>query len=147
MSSSDVRVKLIEGFLSVAVAGNHSVAIDRPVSAGGTEAGFRAGELTLISLGGCLSSTLAGVAQARDITLQNVDIRVKGKTLPNPDRFGEFEVLVDLAATNQAGVQLGDEELDKLLQIAERGCFITNTLKAGATVTIKRVQPATLLTH
>lgn len=147
MSASEIRVRLIEGFLSVAVAGNHSVTIDRPASAGGTEAGFRAGELTLVSLGGCLSSTLAGVAQARGITLEKVEIRVSGKTIPNPDRFGEFEVLVELLASNQAGEKLSDEELDKLLQIAERGCFITNTLKAGATVTVQRVLPTALLTY
>jgi putative redox protein len=147
MSDTQVRVKWLEGSFSLGLAGKHTVGIDRLASVGGTEAGFRASELLLLSLGGCLSSTLVGAAKARELTLSKVDIQVVGKTVPNPERIGEIEVEVDLAITDAEGVELAGSELDRILDIAERGCFVTNTLRTGIAISVKRAGSEALLVH
>jgi len=139
MAETEVRVKWLEGSLSLGLAVFPSLTIDRLESVGGTEAGFRASELLLLSLGGCLSNTLAGAAKARDLTLSKVDIQVVGKNVQNPDRFGALEIEIELAANNIEGIELNDTELDKLLEIAEKGCFVTNTLRPGLPITIRRI--------
>jgi putative redox protein len=140
MSETQARVKWLEGTLSLAQAGKHGVVLDRAVSLGGAEAGFKASELLLLSLGGCLSSTLVGVTKARNLSLVKADIQLLGKTVPNPERFGEIEVEVDLAVSDTEGIALAETELDKLLELAERGCFVTNTLRSAIQINIRRAR-------
>ncbi len=132
MATLDVRVQLVEGSTSLATGRGHAVVIDRPVDKGGTDLGFLGGELLLASEGGCFLSNLVAAARARDIALHRVNVVVRGTQADAPARFSEIalEVEVDSDAP--------DDDVTKLIQIAERGCIVSNTLQQGTALKISR---------
>ena len=132
MADLSVRVRLVEGSTLLATARSHGVVIDRPTEKGGADLGFLGGDLLLASEGGCLLSNLVAAAQARGISLDRVDVTVRGVPAEQPARFAEVIVEVDMEAA------AGPEELDKLLTIAERGCIVSNTLRGGSALTVRR---------
>jgi putative redox protein len=126
------KVRMVEGTLSLATSRTHSVAVDRAPEKGGTDLGFLGGELLLASLGGCLMSNLIGAARAREIALHRAEIQVRGVQADAPPRFAEIHAEVDLHADVAA------EELDKLVTIAERACMVSNTLRGGTSLIVRR---------
>ncbi|MDP9369486.1 MAG: OsmC family protein [Chloroflexota bacterium] len=132
MADLAVRVRLVEGSTSLATARSHGVVIDRPTDKGGGDLGFLGGELLLASEGGCPLSNLVAAAQARGIRLHQVDVTVRGIPADHPPRFAE--VLVEVAMEADAS----PEDLDTLLTVAERGCIVSNTLRGGTMLTVRR---------
>jgi putative redox protein len=132
MSNTEVRVRLVEGFTGMVSARTHTVTVDRRVERGGADLGFTGGELLLAALGGCFLTTLAGAAEARGIVLHRVDVAVRSVEAQGPARYTDVTIDADVDA------DAPDEEIDKLLVIAERGCTVSNTLKSGAVVAVKR---------
>lgn len=118
--------------MSVASGRGHAVVVDRPVDKGGTDLGFLGGELLLASEGGCFLSNLVAAAKAREIRLDRVDVMVRGTQADAPPRFAA--IALDVAIESDAS----DEEIAKLLQIAERGCIVSNTLRQGTELTVAR---------
>lgn len=109
---------------SAGTARKHGVAIDRPVDKGGLDAGPMGGELLLLALGGCFMSNLIAAARARDVAISDLSVDVHGTLASAPPRFQSIAMVVH----GRAG---DDAAFDKLIQIAERGCIVHNTL-AGA---------------
>jgi putative redox protein len=104
------------------------VVIDRPEAKGGEDRGPLGGELLLLSLGGCLMSTLLAAIRAREANVSNVRIQVRGTVEESPDRYTSIAMIVH--------ADYDDADLArKLLQIAENGCLVTRTLKHGLEVT------------
>ena len=132
MAELSVRVQLVEGSTSLATSRSHSVVVDRPAEKGGADLGFLGGELFLAGEGGCLLSTLVAAARGRDIALRRAEVQVRGIQAEHPPRFSEVVVEVELEA------DAGEEELDKLVLIAERGCIVSNTIRAGTPLTVRR---------
>jgi putative redox protein len=132
MPELTVQVRLVEGSLSLGTARTHAVAIDRPTDKGGTDQGFLGGELLLVAEGGCFLSNLVAAARAREIALRRCLVAVRGVQADAPPRFAEVIVEVDAEA------DCPDEELDKLLRIAERGCIVSNTLRGGTSLVVRR---------
>lgn len=131
-----VHVRLVEGSTSLATSRTHSVVVDRPIDKGGSDLGFLGGELFLAAEGGCYLSNLVAAARARDVVLHRVDIHVRGVQAEQPARFAE--VFLDV----QVEADAGDDEIARLLTIAERGCIVSNTIKAATPLTLRRMQPA-----
>jgi putative redox protein len=136
MAELTATIHLVDGSLSLGSARSHSVAVDRPIDRGGSDRGFLGGELLLVAEGGCFLSNLVAAARAREIALRRCVVTVRGVQADAPPRFAEVHVEVD-AAADCAG-----EELDKLLQIAERGCIVSNTLRNGTKLVISRASAA-----
>jgi putative redox protein len=125
-------VQLIGDFTGLISARTHATTVDRRVERGGADLGFTGGELLLAAQGGCFMTTLAGAAQARGITLHRVDLTLRGLEAEGPARYTDVLIEADIEADAPS------EEIDKLLLIAERGCTVSNTLKAGATIAVSR---------
>jgi putative redox protein len=139
MTIAAARTKwLNESNLSLGIAGNHSVTIGRLGESDDANTGFKASELLLLSLAGCFNSTLVRATKSRQISLTKLDTQVYAESAENPSRFSALRLEVDLAATDKDGIELSAEELDKLIEIAERGCFITNTLRPSVAITIQQ---------
>jgi putative redox protein len=136
MAELIATIHLVDGSLSLGSARTHSVAVDRPLDKGGSDRGFLGGELLLVAEGGCFLSNLVAAARVREIALHRCQVTVRGVPADAPPRFAEIHVEVDAAA------DCSGEELDKLLQIAERGCIVSNTLRDGTTLVIRRVDTA-----
>ena len=132
MATLDVRVRMVEGPMSVASGRGHAVVIDRPLDKGGTDLGFLGGELLLASEGGCFLSNLVAAAKAREITLDRVNVTVRGTQADAPPRFSAIALEVEIAS------DAADDEIAKLLRIAERGCIVSNTLRQGTELTVAR---------
>src|SRR5271170_2904978 len=75
----------------------HRIKIDRPVSKGGSDTGPMGGELFLAAVGTEVTATIEGT----------------------PPRFVSMELLVTAEGEDLA-------QLEKLVQIAERGCIMVN---------------------
>jgi putative redox protein len=122
--SAELKIQLrqISPSAAEAVIGEHRVTIDRPASKGGSAMGPMGGELFLAAVAGCFMSNLLAAIRTRQSAVRNVHIDVKGMVADLPARFSA----VDLAITAEASDR---EELDRLIEIADRGCIMMNTLR------------------
>lgn len=109
----------------------HRVWIDRPEAKGGLDKGPMGGELLLLALGGCFMSNLIAAAAARHIAVKDLKAVVRGELGSAPPRFESL--------TLEVHGQCSDEDaLQKLIEIAERGCIVHNTLKPGMKLSVVR---------
>jgi putative redox protein len=107
---------------SEATIRGHKVAIDRPLDKGGADAGPMGGELFLAAIGGCFMSNLLAAINARHAQVSGVQTEVIATLADSPSRFTAVELYVS--------AECADRELfEKLVEIAERGCIMVNTLK------------------
>ncbi|MEX1215468.1 OsmC family protein [Saccharospirillum sp.] len=108
---------------------DHRIVMDRPTEKGGENAGPMGGEALLAALGGCFMSNLVAAAQAREVELGEIDVRITGNIAGTPPAYDRIEMIV----TGSASV----ESLPKLVTMAERGCIAANTLKAGLALSVE----------
>lgn len=108
----------------------HRVKIDRPVAKGGSDAGPMGGELFLAAVGGCFMSNLLAAIRARDARIFGVRTEVTAAVEGTPAKFVSMELLV-----TAEGEDIG--QLEKLIQIAERGCIMVNTLAGNVAITAR----------
>ena len=112
-----------------AVARSHRVFVDRPTAKGGTDRGPLGGEYLLVALGGCFMSNLLAAIRAREAAVSNVTIAVEGTIDGSPERYTSFTLNV---SANHQDASL----VRKLLDVAYRGCSVTNTLRQTAPVMV-----------
>jgi len=130
-----IQLRQISDSTSEATLRTHRVLIDRPTAKGGTDLGPMGGELFLAAVGGCFMSNLLAAVKARDADVTGVRIEVIGTLLDAPARFSalEIQVLADHGSR---------ELLDRLVEIAERGCIMMNTLRGKLDVQVRVGVPA-----
>lgn len=107
---------------SEATIRGHNVTIDRPADKGGTDTGPMGGELFLAAVGGCFMSNLLAAIKAREARVSAVQTEVTAKLEGTPARFTGIAL--------QVAADCEDRDLlEKLVEIAERGCIMANTLR------------------
>jgi putative redox protein len=112
-----------------ATARSHTVFVDRPLEKGGHDRGPRGGEYLLIAIGGCFLSTLLAAVKARDADVSDVRVSVVGTIEGTPERFESMTLHIN--------ARYSDEDLmHKLVEIAERGCLVSNTLKDAVRLSV-----------
>jgi putative redox protein len=117
-----VALRQVSASTTEAVMGKHHVLIDRPEAKGGTDSGPMGGQLFLGAIGGCFMSNLLAAMKARNTEVANVHTEVTGTVVDSPPRF----VAIDLHVTAEGG---DPAQLQHLVQIADRGCIMMNTLR------------------
>jgi len=122
--AAEIKIQLLQrsGSTTEADIRTHRVLIDRPVEKGGADAGPMGGELFLAALGGCFMSNLLAAIRARDLGIAVVRTEVTGILADSPARFDAVEVSVTADTADQ-------ELLEKLVEIADRGCIMMNTFR------------------
>ncbi|SPF55469.1 OsmC family protein [Candidatus Sulfopaludibacter sp. SbA4] len=122
--AAEIKIQLLQrsGSTTEADIRTHRVLIDRPVEKGGADAGPMGGELFLAALGGCFMSNLLAAIRARDLGIAGVRTEVTGILADSPARFDAVEVSVTADTADQ-------ELLEKLVEIADRGCIMMNTFR------------------
>jgi putative redox protein len=110
---------------------SHEVLIDRPQAKGGLDAGAMGGELLLAALGGCFMSNLIAAAAARNVPARGLSVTVEGALASAPPRFEAIDLIVHAEGADAA-------TLDKLVEISERACIVSNTLASAVTLKIRR---------
>jgi putative redox protein len=115
---------------SEAAIRQHRILIDRPTSKGGEDQGPMGGELFLAAIGGCFMSTLLAAIKAREADVSEVQAEVIGSLVDSPARFSAVEVCVS--------ARYSDRELfERMVEIAEKGCLIVNTLRGKLELTVR----------
>ena len=103
---------------------NHELITDRPEQKGGSNQGPMGGEVMLQGLGGCFMSNLLAAATARGVTIKNAGLEIVAHVMPSPTRFTSIDMYISMDCENH-------EIVPKLVEIAERGCLVANTLKSA----------------
>jgi putative redox protein len=125
-----VEVEQTGSSTSKGTARTHAVTIDRPVEKGGADAGPLGGELLLLSLGGCFMSTLLAAINTRAAPVSHVRVHVSASIGGTPERFESMHLRV---TADYADADL----MRKLIDIAERGCLVTNTLRDALVLSVE----------
>ena len=82
------------------------------------------GELFLAAVGGCLMSNLLAAIKARKADIGDVRVEVVAALADSPARFAAVELRV-------AAERADKELLERLVEIADRGCIMMNTLRGS----------------
>lgn len=137
--STEVRIPIrqVSGSTSEAAIRTHRVLIDRPEAKGGSDAGPMGGELFVAAVGGCFMSNLIAAIRAREANITNVQLEAIGTADGTPLRFISVDLIVTADTNDRAA-------LEKVVEIAERGCIMLNTLrgKLDTKVSIAESVPA-----
>jgi putative redox protein len=124
------QVNQISGTTSEAMLRTHRVLIDRPAEKGGTDVGPMGGELFLAAVGGCFMSNMLAAIRAREANVSGVRTEVIGTIVDSPSRFAAIELYITADCQNR-------ELLERLVEIADRGCIMMNTLREKLDVQIR----------
>ena len=130
MTTMKIQVRQVSASTSEATLRTHHVLIDRPVEKGGTDRGPMGGDLFLASVGGCFMSNLLAAIRARGEQISDAHLEVIGTIAESPARFSALELYVTADGANP-------ELLEKLVEIADRGCIMMNTLRGKLDVRIR----------
>ena len=130
MTKMKIQVRQVSASTSEATLRTHHVLIDRPVEKGGTDRGPMGGDLFLASVGGCFMSNLLAAIRARGEQISDAHLEVIGTIAESPARFSALELYVTADGANP-------ELLEKLVEIADRGCIMMNTLRGKLDVRIR----------
>jgi len=130
MAEIKIQVRQSGPSTSEATVRTHKFAIDRPTAKGGADHGPMGGEYFLASVGGCFMSTLLAAIRAREANVSNVQTEVVGTMVDNPSRFTAVELHVSADCQDR-------DLLEKLVQIAENGCIMVNTLKGKIDLNVR----------
>ena len=127
-----VNVRQIGPSSSEGTARDHKAIMDRPEAKGGENRGAMGGEHLLMSLGGCFMSNLLAAIQSREAEVANVNLDISGTLESAPPHFSAVEMKISADHDDQ-------EQMEKLVTIAERGCIVANTLKKSVQLSITLV--------
>lgn len=135
-------VSLKEGLLVEGESRGFKVAIDEPENLGGSNQGMTPVEMLLNSLGGCLAITIAAFSKAAHVELNDVKVNVTGDLDPggflgtNKDvRKGFSQIRYEVELSTDAT----QEKINKLMQMVEERCPVSDTLK-GVEVVQKNIK-------
>ena len=129
MAQMTIQLGQVSPTTTEAMVGAHRVLIDRPVDKGGTDLGPMGGELFLAAIGGCFMSNLLAAIRARNSDVSDVRTMVIGTIESTPARFSAVEVHIEAKGSS--------EEIERLVEIADRGCIMMNTLRGKLDISIR----------
>jgi organic hydroperoxide reductase OsmC/OhrA len=111
----------------VAVEG-FTLSVDEPESVGGTGLGPQPTDLFLASVASCFALALVHSAGKQGLQLRGVQVQAVGE-YAGP-RFDAVHLAVDVAGP-------GPVELARLVEAAERVCYVSNTLRTPIALTVE----------
>jgi len=129
-----IQIRQIDSSASTAAIRNHRISIDRPVDKGGADEGPMGGELFLAAIGGCLMSNLLAAIKARQAEVSDVQTEVTATVAGSPPRFTEIGLCVSAECRDR-------QLLEKLVEIADRGCIMMNTLRDKLDIKVRIAVP------
>ena len=115
---------------SEAAIRQHKLSVDRPVAKGGDDQGPMGGELFLAAVGGCFMSNLLAAIRGRQADVSGVQTEVTGALAESPARFTAVEINVTAKYSDR-------EQFEKLVEIADRGCIMMNTLRGKLDIRVR----------
>jgi putative redox protein len=125
-----IAIRQTSASTSVAAIRQHKLLVDRPESKGGADQGPMGGELFLAAIGGCFMSNLLAAIKGRQAEVSDAQTEVIGTLDESPARFTAVELNVTAKYSDR-------EQFEKLVEIADRGCIMTNTLRGKLDINVR----------
>lgn len=104
-----------------AESGKHSIVIDLPEAAGGTDAGFSPPQMFIASLGSCIGVYVVDYCERAGIVCKGMKVHLDWKMAEDPKRISDIRVQIDLPAAIPAAREKA------ILAVAEH-CLVHNTI-------------------
>jgi len=141
MAVKQVKVEIVQGagFRTECTAGRHTVVVDQPVVAGGSDAGPTPLDYQLVALGGCIAAIGRIVASQRRLPVRGFRVavtgeldtdRLLGKATANRCGFSAITAQVTIDA------DLTPAEKAALVHEIDERCPISDNLQATTPVAI-----------
>ena len=132
MAQLQINLQQVGETATSAEAGNYEIVIDRPPEKGGSGEGPMGGQVLLMGVGGCFASTLFAAAKERKIKVTGLKIKLSSElSNSTPARFSKINIEVT------GGEFSEPESVNKLINIAQKGCISINTVKQGLEVFVE----------
>jgi putative redox protein len=123
-----VVARRLQGFAhEVDIEGGHTIVVDEPTEAGGTDTGPSPGRLLTASLAACTAVTIEMYAERKGWDVGSVEVDV--------DATYDGHVPTSFDLTLRLPTGLSEEQRERLLTVASR-CPVHRALTGQATVTI-----------
>lgn len=119
------------GGLATDVSGrSHTIRVDEPESEGGADTGPMPTELLTAALASCMCVAVVWAAGKRRVELaDDLAVEVTPTRVPGQPRYDAYAVTV--RCSTPADV------LDPIVALAERYCWVTNTLRQSPKITVR----------
>lgn len=111
----------------VRTEGGFVVAVDEPVSAGGTDSGPQPTDLFLSSVASCFTLALAYAAAKHNLEPTSIEVDVLGHY--DGPRFDRVEITATVAG-------IASDRLERIIALAEKLCYVTNSLRRPPSVSV-----------
>jgi len=125
-----IAIRQTAASTSEAAIRQHKIAIDRPAAKGGDDQGPMGGELFLAAIGGCFMSNLLAAIKGREAEVSDAHTEVIGVLDGSPARFTAVELNVTAKHSDRG-------QFEKLVEIADRGCIMMNTLRGKLDIKVR----------
>jgi|SRR5690242_14981932 len=125
-----IAIRQTSAATSEAAIRQHKTLIDRPAAKGGDDQGPMGGELFLAAIGGCFMSNLLAAIKGREAEISDAHTDVIGVLEGSPARFTAVELNVTAKYSDR-------EQFEKLVDIADRGCIMMNTLRGKLDIQVR----------
>jgi len=125
-----IAIRQTSAATSEAAIRQHKTLIDRPAAKGGDDQGPMGGELFLAAIGGCFMSNLLAAIKGREAEISDAHTDVIGVLEGSPARFTAVELNVTAKYSDR-------EQFEKLIDIADRGCIMMNTLRGKLDIQVR----------
>ncbi|HTM12467.1 MAG TPA: OsmC family protein [Bryobacteraceae bacterium] len=125
-----IAIRQTSAATSEAAIRQHKTLIDRPAAKGGDDQGPMGGELFLAAIGGCFMSNLLAAIKGREAAISDAHTDVIGVLDGSPARFTAVELNVTAKYSDR-------EQFEKLIDIADRGCIMMNTLRGKLDIQVR----------
>jgi uncharacterized OsmC-like protein len=99
----------------------HTVRVDEPAEIGGEDTGPMPTEMVVIALASCMCIAIAWAARKRRVPLDDVKVHVRPHRAVGEPRHGAYDLWVESSTPA--------EELDPVVRLAARYCWVTNTIR------------------
>ncbi|MFD1935707.1 MULTISPECIES: OsmC family protein [Nonomuraea] len=127
MSTRTVGARWRGGYRVTVTAGGFRLPVDEPESAGGTDTGPQPTDYLLAAIASCFALALVHSARKRGEEPAAVEVSVTG-TYDGP-RYSE--IAIEIVST------LTGEQAERLIEAAQRVCYVTNTLREPPRITFR----------
>ena len=125
-----IAIRQTSACTSEAAIRTHKLLVDRPEAKGGNDQGPMGGELFLAAIGGCFMSNLLAAIKGRQAEVSDAQTEVIGTLGESPARFTSVELNVTAKYSDR-------EQFEKLVEIADRGCIMMNTLRGKLDINVR----------
>jgi len=99
----------------------HAVRVDEPAEFGGGDTGPMPTEMLVIALSSCMCIAIAWAAGKRRVPLDDLKVHVQPHRAVGEPRHGAYDLWVESSTPAQ--------ELDPVVALAARYCWVTNTIR------------------